>query len=191
MPQASVNQRELIGILKAVSAQAVVGKKSCDKVAVALAKFLSRAGLAAKFSDEVQAAKPLFDPIMVRHWSDLKRSGVGLTTYMDCNKDLLDTLFCETDIQAFRLCAGDYISIKGNLGRLIQSSAYGKALFGFSEAAIEAQDFSTKVDSALEELRPEIRSTAKIDEFRNKMEEESAAYAAMRLPMTRTIKVQC
>ena len=67
-----MNQRELIGILKAVSAQAVVGKKSCDKVAVALAKFLSRAGLAAKFSDEIQAVKPLFDPIMVRHWTDLE-----------------------------------------------------------------------------------------------------------------------
>ena len=186
-----MNQREHIGILKAVSAQAVVGKKSCDKVAVALAKFLSRAGLAAKFSDEIQAVKPLFDPIMVRHWTDLKRSGVGLTTYIDCNKDLLEMLFCETDIHAFRVCAGDYISIKGNLSRLIQSSAYGKALFGFSEAAIEAQDFSTKVDSALEELRPEISSTAKIDEFRYKMEEESAAYAAMKLPMTRTTMVQC
>ena len=110
---------------------------------------------------------------------------------MDCNKDLLEMLFCETDIHAFRACAGDYISIKGNLSRLIQSSAYGKALFGFSEAAIEAQDFSTKVGSALEELRPEISSTAKIDEFRYKMEEESAAYAAMKLPMARTIKVQC
>ena len=40
----------LVGILKAVWAQAVVGKRSCDKVAVAFAKFLSRFGLAATFS---------------------------------------------------------------------------------------------------------------------------------------------
>ena len=45
-----MNQRVLVGILKAVWAQAVVGKRSCDKVAVAFAKFLSRFGLAATFS---------------------------------------------------------------------------------------------------------------------------------------------
>jgi hypothetical protein len=184
-----VNQRELIGILKAVSAQAVVGKRSCDKVAVALAKFLSRSGLSETFSEEIQAVKPLFDPIMVRHWTDLRRSGVSLTTYMDCNKDMMAMLLVETDFEAFRQCRGDYISVKGPLGRLIASSAYGKSLFGFTEAAIEAQDFSSKVDEALKELHEVIATTAKIEEFKVKMEEESAAYAAMRLPMTRNIQV--
>ena len=43
---------------------------------------------------------------------------------------------------------GRNISVKGPIGRLIASSAYGKALFGFTEAAIEAQGFSAKVDEA-------------------------------------------
>ena len=184
-----MNQRELTGILKAVSAQALVGKRSCDKVAVALAKFLSRSGLSETFSEEIQAVKPLFDPIMVRHWTDLRRSGVSITTYMDCNKDMMAMLLVETDFEAFRQCRGDYISVKGPLGRLIASSAYGKSLFGFTEAAIEAQDFSSKVDEALKELHEVIATTAKIEEFKVKMEEESAAYAAMRLPMTRNIQV--
>ena len=187
-PQVSVNQRELVGILKAVSAQTVVGKKSCDKVAVALAKFISRSGLAQEFVEETKAVKPIFDPIMVRHWTDLKKSGVTITTYMDCNKDLMSMLLNEADYEAVRQCGGDYISVKGHLGRLIQSSAYGKALFGFTEAAIEAQDFSSKVDKALEELRPCLASSDKVDEFRRNMEEEAAAYAAMKLPMTRNIK---
>ena len=187
--QVSVDQRELVGILKAVSAQAVVGKRSCDKVAVALAKFLSRSGLAATFAVEIQSVKPLFDPIMVRHWTDLRRSGVSITTYMDCNKDMMAMLLVESDFEAFRQCLGDYISVKGALGRLIASSAYGKSLFGFTEAAIEAQDFSSKVDEALQELSEVIATTAKIEEFKVKMEEESAAYAAMRLPMTRNIQV--
>jgi len=191
-PQVSVNQRELVGILKAVSAQTVVGKKSCDKVVVALAKFISRSGLAQEFKAEIEAVKPIFDPIMVRHWNDLKKSGVTLTTYMDCNQDLMSMLLEEADYEAVRQCKGDYISVKGNLSRLIQSSCYGKALFGFTEAAIEAQDFSAKVDQALQELRPELHSTDKIDEFRHKMEEEAAAYAALKIPMLRNIKaIRC
>jgi hypothetical protein len=188
LSQASVNQRELVGILKAVSAQAVVGKRSCDKVAVALAKFISKAGLMKQFVEEIKTVKPLLDPVMVRHWTDLKKSGVTLTTYMDCNKDLMDMLLGSDDWEAVRQCGGDYISVKSQLSRLIQGSAYGKALFGFTEAAIEAQDFSAKVDQAIASLRPVVNESEKIEDFKLQMEEDSAAYAAMKLPMTRYIK---
>jgi len=95
---------------------------------------------------------------------------------------LMSMLLCESAFEAVRQMEGDCISVKGTL-RLILSSAYGKAQFG-SEAAIEAQDFSAKVDQAFDELRPRAASD-KIDEFKDKME-GSAAYAATQLPMTRT-----
>ena len=183
-----MNQREFVGILKAVSAQAVVGKASCDKVAIALAKFISRGKLASTYPDEVKAMHTLFDPIMVRHWANLKKSGVTLTTYIDCNHDLMGFLLDEGDWEAVRQCGGDYTSVKGNLSRLIQSSAYGRALFGFTEAALEAQDFSLKVDAGLVKLVPSIADKETIEKFKHAMEEEAAAYAAKKLPMSRNIK---
>lgn len=186
--QVSTNQRELVGILRAISALAVVGKRSCDKVAVALAKFLSRNDITKSFPSEVNSALPIFDPIMVRHWAELKKSGVTLTTYMDCNKDLMALLLDEGDWEPVRQCGGDYNSVKGPLSRLVGTSGYGRALFGFTEAAMGAQDFSATVDSALSNLLPQISDPAQVEEFKAKMEEESAAYAAMKLPMSRKIQ---
>ena len=120
--------------------------------------------------------KPLFGHIMVRHWTDLRRSGVSVATYMDCNRDMMAMLLVGSDFEAFRQRRGDYISVKGALGRLIASSACGKSLFGFTGAAIEAQDFSSK---AAKPCRSCTRSSRPLPRSRN----SRSRWGKSRLPM--------
>ena len=161
----TVNQRELIGLLKACSKDPVRGKTNSDNVLLALLKFIARQGLQEKYTEEVKSILPLVDPILVRHFMTFKRSGVSVDTYLQCHMDVVCLLLDRSDLEAVLANKAGWPAVEPQLRRLSQSTQLGRALFTKSMAQLEASSYSNKVAGALEKLMGNITADT-IDKYK-------------------------
>ena len=151
-----VNQRELIGLLRACTKDAVKGKSASDNVLLSLLKFIASSGLEKEFPEEVKCILPLVDPILVRHFMMFKRSGVQVSTYLQCHMDVVCLLLDRSDLEAVLANRDGWKAVEPQLCRLAQCTQLGRALFTSSLAQLEASTYSAAVAAALEELKPNI-----------------------------------
>ena len=170
----TVNQRELIGLLKASSKDSVRGKASSDNVLLSLLKFIARKNLQEQFPEEVKSILPMVDPIMVRHFMTFKRSGVSVDTYLQCHLDVVCLLLDRSDLEAVLANEKGWKAVEPQLCRLSQSTQLGRALFTKSMVELEASSFSCTVAGALELLMGNISSDT-IEKYKKTCMEAAAA----------------
>jgi hypothetical protein len=168
-----VNQREFIGLLKACSKDAVKGRTTSDNVLLSLLKFIGSSKLQDKFPEEVKAILPLVDPILVRHFLMLKRSGVQVSTYLQCHMDVVCLLLDRSDLEAVLANRDGWAAVEPQLCRLAQCTQLGRALFTSSLSALEATNFSRRVAAALTELELSI-TEATINKYRKQCMQAAA-----------------
>jgi hypothetical protein len=186
----TVNQRELIGLLKACSKDSIKGKASSDNVLLSLLKFIAGKGLQEQFPEEVKSILPLVDPIMVRHFSTFKRSGVQVSTYLQCHLDVVCLLLDRSDLEAVLGNKAGWNAVQPQLCRLSQSTQLGRALFTSSMLQLEASAYSSTVASAIEKLMGNI-TTDTIEKYKKTCMEAAAACKDKVLRQTKKmIKVQ-
>ena len=94
----------------------------------------------------------VFDPVLCRHYASLKKSGVNLSTYLDCNMELVCLLLDQADVQAVMGATGGWQKVKNQLARLVKSCQLGMAMFSFSEGVLAASEYSELVDKELMKL---------------------------------------
>jgi hypothetical protein len=128
-------------------------------------KFIAKNKLAEKFKGEIKSMLPLFDPVLCRHYASLKKSGVNLSTYLECNMELVCLLLDEADVKAVVGATGGWQKVKNQLARLTQSCQLGSAMFSFSQAVLAASEFSELVDAEIAKLAVNIQKES-IKSFR-------------------------
>ena len=160
-----MNQKEFVGLLRAAHKVSGTGKLSSDQLMVGIMKFIAKNQLAEKFKDEVKSMLQAFDPVLCRHYSSLKKSGVKPSTYLECNMELVCLLLDQADVLAVVGATGGWGKVKSQLARLTQSCQIGMAMFSFSEGVLAASGYSDLVDTELAKLSVAIQKK-NIDKFR-------------------------
>jgi hypothetical protein len=102
---------------------------------------------------------------------------VTLSTYLEIHYGLLSLLLNPGDLRRVMACNGRWAEVKACLARLTASHTVGRAMFGWTKAALEMEAYENLVRQGIEKLFGSTKLTvAQFQNFRRRCEEELAAW---------------
>ena len=161
---ARINQKELVGLMKACFDSQTLGKDNSDTVLREFLKCLVRTQQQNEFADELATCRDFIDASLCRHYMGLRKSGVKPQTWLESNLALARLLMEDADIQAVMQAKGDWKLVATQVARLVASSNLGYALFGYAELLVCSAIFEEKVGKEIEKLVASDITTAAVRE---------------------------
>ena len=94
----SLNQQEMVGMLKVVCTVDKLTKKWFDRLCMEMFQFFNRVGVKDTMKDEISTVKHLLDWALQRHYACLKKSRVTAGTYCLCHGALTSFVMDPKDL---------------------------------------------------------------------------------------------
>ena len=148
----SLNQKELVGLFKAISDTQAMGKENADIAMRECLKCILRNQLDKTFAEELACCRNFVDSCLCRQFLSLRKAGVKPQTWLDSNWSLARLLMEEADLQAVKHSAGNWKAVATHVARLTASSSLGQALFGYAEQLVSSAIFEDKVEKDVADL---------------------------------------
>ena len=115
--------------------------------------------------------KPRFDDALLRTWSNMKRHGVSLRTWVEVHRDILGLFMEMDDLEAIVKANGDILSVAPQVQRLVAAMNVGRALFGGCLEEVEAAEFSKALQACVAELAKSKHTAVDVTQAKFKMME--------------------
>ncbi|CAE8636039.1 unnamed protein product [Polarella glacialis] len=171
-----LNQKEFVGLCKAVSSTQAMGKTNSDSVLVEMMKFLVRAKQETSPAKEIQSMVPLFDGSLSRQFCRLKKAGVLVTTWLDTHHDLAAMLMDGSDLVAVIAAHGQWTGVAPQVARLTASSKLGSALFSFASFLVNSSSYEQEIAKLLELLLQSPLLASAVSDFQETCEALAVTY---------------
>lgn len=113
-----------------------------------------------KFPMVYHACIPAFDRALSVLYTDLKKAGVQLSTYLELYKDELGLVCEEEDLTTVQLHAADLAVCSQAVCRLVNGSKVGSLMLAGKMAQLTAENFSKEVTKVVDKLREMPQVTA-------------------------------
>jgi hypothetical protein len=130
----------------------LVSRGQFDRLHLALVQTAARIGLLASYPSETACMFPVWDDVLTRQFTDLKRSGVSTQTFAETHFAMLTLLLSALDLRAVLDAQGDWLSARGPLSRLTSQWQVARTMFGFTRDELEIQQFTEGLQEALRVL---------------------------------------
>lgn len=172
-----LNQKELVGLIKALFANTNIGRQNMDTVHVELMKYFVRHNQTEVRKVELRCLLPSFDAALARQFTRLKRAGVTPTTWLRSHVELASVLLDRSDMDAV-LAAGSWKEVSPQVARLTTSCQLGAALFQFAGVMANSATFADEVKSELTRLFQGGATELKLGAFKSACEEKARHYCS-------------
>jgi len=136
-----LNDKEMVGLVRAVTNNPLVGKSAQDAVFLELAKMLARLGHQDRHKGALECVLPAIDSALSKQWQRLHKAGVTVTTWVTTHYELAVLVMDKGDLDVVVQAAGDWLSVSNQVHRLKAGSCLGAALFDFAAQMVTSMNF--------------------------------------------------
>ena len=158
----TLNQREVVGLMKALAKRENFSNNAADLLVIDLMKCITRLDKRGDFSAEILVFKSICDRAVANTYSKLKQAGVSLQTFLSSHAGLLDILIPETDLKPILNCKGNWTSVAAQVARTVTSGSTGKVLFSHACTLIDCQGFQLSIEQVIHKY---IESDKSMDQY--------------------------
>ena len=161
-----INQKELVGLLKAVADHKAFGRDNADIALRELLRCLVRNKQTSQYATELATCKEMIDSGLTRQFNKLKKAGVSALTWLQSNDGLAAILMRKDDIDVVVASQGKWREVAAPVARLTSSSALGAALFGFAAALVHAAVFEDQIQGEIQKALKSDVSLAVVNDLK-------------------------
>ena len=150
---AGLNQSEWVLVAKLMAKAHVPSMKNHDQLMGALMGLAASSNAKAKFATEIGVLNPLFDGALCAMWSDLKKEGVKLATFIELHLEELALILKREDLDAVVANKADLGPARLQLARLHNTGLkIARAMFAEHLVHFSSSDYSASVKDAVQKL---------------------------------------
>ena len=142
-----LNQREIVGMSKALHSKKHMGVLAKDICWIEMLKAIVRLKLQGTFATEVKAMRACFDAALSRNFNRLAKVGVSLVTWLEQNSSITSVLLDSDDLSAVLSCKGSWSNVAPQIARLTSSCQLGATLFAFAGQLVSSATFGDEVQT--------------------------------------------
>jgi hypothetical protein len=173
----SLNQRELVGLLKNIHKASHIGRMQQDQLYVEVAKCIVRLDCQQALAKELEVFAPLLDQALAAQWSRLCKHAVPVETFLQANLGIIGIVLDKGDLETLRACPkGQWGHVADVVTRVVQTSQLGAQVWGFVAAVVISESFSRDIETAASKLASEKFGREALAEYRRLCEERVESY---------------
>ena len=172
-----MNQREFVGLVKAIHANQGMGRPSQDTIYVEIVKYIVRTGADKTLAHEFEVMKPTLDAALSRQFLRLKGAGVQMQTWVEEWGDVASLFLDRADLDAVMVAQGSWKDVAPQIARLTASGQLGSSMFAFASQLVHAASFGSEVEILVVDFMQTDCSEKQFASFKAKCEEKIKFYS--------------